>query len=152
MSVTITVALAFWLASSYVEYRIIKAIPSSRRLFDHPLGGIIVSLAIGIFLGMALGPSVGVGAGLGQILGLATNKLTFEMYSFLANAGKVTRRHLHNINSFFTSQPQRVREAANTIRLGLKGVGAIIMGFLYIVGLPFRIHEWYTTRRSTATS
>lgn len=139
MGVTITVAIAFWAAASYVEYRIIKSVPPMRHVFQHPLGGIIVSISIGIVLGMALGPQVGAGAALGQILGLATNKFTYGMYTTGGRALEHGRNTYQNASAFMDKNKNLISGAANTVKYGIQVLGAVFLTFMFIIGLPARL-------------
>lgn len=142
MGVTTTLMIGFWLASSYIEYRIIKAIPALKPLFDHPLGGIVVSVAIGMAVGWVMGPAAGVGAALGQLLGLATNNFTYEMYNKGGQLCDTSKRHYGNVKTHINDNRDRLEAAKNTMVYGAKAIGATFYGAMWLIGLPFRIGAW----------
>jgi len=153
MGVTTTIMIGFWLGSSYIEYRVLKAIPSLKPLFDTALGGILLSIAIGAGVSWVMGPAAGVGAALGQLLGLATNTFTYNLYNKGGELCQRSKAQYNNYVDWKDTHRNHISSAMNTIRLGLKGIGALILGFLFIVGLPFRASEatkraWARTRNA----
>jgi len=137
MGVTMTVALAVWLASSLIEYKIVKASPTLKVLF-RGIPGIIISLSIGFALGIFIGAAGGAGFILGQLLGLATNEFTFKMYSTLADWNARAQASKSKWQARKDAHPKVWSEAVQTIRLGFKTIAAVILGIVYVIGLPAR--------------
>jgi hypothetical protein len=142
MGVTIICALAFWAAGSYIEYRVIKALPWTKAIFDHGLGGIILSITIGILVSWAMGPAAGVGAGLGQLLGLATNKITYETYASGARILETSKGHYRTASDFMDRNRKHLTMARNTLTYGAQVLGVIFLIFMFIIGLPARLVNW----------
>lgn len=143
MGVTITVAFAFWLASSYIEYRIIVALPWTKPIFDHPLGGIMLSILIGLFVGAVMGPVAGVGAALGQLVGLATNKMTFEMYSKGHDFSQGCRQKYEQFTAFTERNKSHIVRVRRTVTYAGQVAGVIFVTFAFIFGLPARGVDFY---------
>lgn len=141
MGTTIIVALAFWAAASFIEYKIIKTIPGLKGLFDNFVFGILISLAIGYLVTIAVGPSFGVGAGLGQILGVATNQSTFNFYSWLSRTNDRRKTTQARITQSYKTNKVRYDNAAETIRLGFRGLAAMFYMLLWIIALPQKIYR-----------
>src|SRR5688500_13620769 len=79
---TITVMMLFWLASSYIEYKIVYSYPRVRPLF-RGVPGMFISLAIGGALAFAVGASNALPIVAAQIIGLATNEIMFKFFDTL---------------------------------------------------------------------
>ena len=147
MGVTITVALCIWITGSLIEYRVISRIPAMEKVF-HGIPGMFISIGIGFAVGMALGASTGAGFILGQTMGLATNQVTFQMWSTLHKANTYRKVKTKQWNAFYEANHKVIGEAINTVRLGAKALGAIFLAFMFIIGLPVRIIEWFNKRKS----
>lgn len=147
MGVTITMAIAFWLASSYIEYRIIKATTDTPlfgwvpRLFETAFGGIVVSVAIGLIVSWIMGPVAGAGAALGQLLGLATNEFTYTMYDNGGKAIKYSKTKVAETKDFMDRNKPAIQQAQSTIKYGVQALGFVFLVFMFIVGLPARGYD-----------
>lgn len=144
MGVTITTALLIWFASSLVEYKVISSSPRLKSLFDNRLLGIIISLAIGAGVAFVLGIPTGVGVALGQLIGLATNSATYAFFAFSEKTFKWARTTNHAYKGWWDSvDRKRLHDAKMTLVYGAKGIAAMFMAFMFVVGLPFRgIAAW----------
>jgi len=141
MGVTVTVGLLVWIAGSMVEYKIITAVPTLKRLF-RGLPGVIISLAIGAAVAFVLGAPTGAGVMLGQLLGLATNEFTFKFYTNMARMNVKKNQVTAKANHFKSEHPGLFREAVEGIRAGVKVIVGVVLAIVWIIGLPVRIVRW----------
>jgi hypothetical protein len=157
MGVTMMVAITVWLAGSLVEYKIVSKVPALHRLFNG-LPGMAISIGIGAAVGFVLGAPTGAGIMVGQFMGLATNSITYKMYSGLERANAKRVQTVNNVKAYKAAHPKRFAEAVETFRLGIKTIGATIMFIVMIIGLPARVYCAVRdfirkfTRRSVATA
>jgi hypothetical protein len=147
MGVTLTVAAVFWLASSYIEYKIVKSFPATRKIIQHPVGGILLSVAIGFCVSLAIGSQGGLGIFIGQILGLATNNFTFQLYSALGQLNTAGKELLGSLRDFWHSNVEAVKTVGRSIMTICRGIAMIIRVLLW----PFKALNWMLSR-SSATS
>lgn len=140
MGAILTLSIVLWLASSFVEYKIVRSSPHLKKLFVG-VPGMMISVAISLAIGLLLAPAAGVAVQLAAILGLATNEFTFKLYSGLEFAN--TKRHNASakVSAFKSEHPGVFAEAVGTIKLGFKTIVGIFLAIVYIIGLPARIFK-----------
>lgn len=155
---TLSLAIVLWLASSYVEYKIVKSSPHLQRYF-HGVGGIIISVVISMALGLLLAPAAGVAVLLAAFMGLASNEFTFKLYSNLhslnvkrTNAQHKIKNAQHKVQGFKTAHPTVFHEAVEGIKAGFKVIVAVFLAIIWIFGLPIRITRWIQTGYASAKS
>lgn len=146
MGVTLTVAVVFWLASSYIEYKIVKSFPATKKMIQHPIGGILLSVGIGFLVGMAIGSQGGLGIFIGQILGLATNNFTFQLYSAMAQLNESAKSLKGDLKDFWVNNKNAMRQLAQSIRTIFHGIAALIKFIL----LPFKALNWALNKASAS--
>lgn len=144
LGVTLTIALIFWLASSYIEYKIVKTFPITRKIIMNPIGGIILSVAIGFLVSMAIGAQGGLGIFIGQILGLATNQFTFQLYSAMAQLNTAVR----GLSTDLKVRWQANKDAVKTVIQSVKTICRGIATFFRILFLPFKALNWVLAKVS----
>lgn len=134
-----------WAAGSLLEYKIVKASPTLKRLF-HGVTGIAISIAIGAGAAFVLGAPAGAGVMLGQLLGLATNDFTFKTYWWLEHSALPAFRRgksqVQKVNDFRQEHPKIFNEATQTIKAGFQTIGGIILFLVWLIGLPVRTIQW----------
>lgn len=172
MSVTIFVALGFWLAGAYVEYRMRKASSLMDRLYDNFWFGLAATAVVGYGMMIITGPAVGIAAALGQLIGVATNDITFHFFDVTlprwqarknavmavvdAQVAKVSNVH-QQYKAIEAAHPAIVADVKQTATDGAKMVAGIGVGALYVLGTPAKAvrgtkRVWNGTRRVTRRS
>lgn len=150
MGVTLTVALVFWLASSFIEYKLIKNFPALRKIIQHPVGGILLSVAIGFGVGWAIGSAGGLGIFIGQILGLATNSFTFKLYTGLEQLGTATKETLATLKTSWAKNKEAFLQVVDAFRSLFKGLFAILKGIFWVLSTPTRIANFFSKGKAAA--
>lgn len=162
MGATLSLALVLWLASSYVEYKIVSASPHLERWF-HGVSAIAISLVISLTLGYLLAPAAGVAVVLAAFLGLATNEFTFSLFDRLHRMNVKRNAAKARVTAFKSSHPTLFHEAVEGVKAGFMVITMLFLAIVWIFGLPVRIVRWtqaaishiktvYNTRVKTAFS
>jgi hypothetical protein len=156
MGATVQIALITWFGSSLLEWRMGRKNETVHKMLVNPFIGVIISLLLGALMGSVAGAGVGIGVVVGNGLGLATNELTYNFFESLSRMFAAISRGRTRCHELAVAHSRRLQEAKRTIILGFKGLAAIAMLVLFIVGLPFRAAEFIqrnipttTTRRNT---
>lgn len=144
MGVTITLAIALWLAGSFVEYKIIKGIPSLQPLFNG-LPGMAISVLISVGLGFVIAPAAGAAVALAATIGLATNEFTYNFYDRMSKINSRRKQVTTKVNNFKTEHPTMFTEAVGGIKAGFATIAAVFLAIVWIIGLPVRIASWVRT-------
>lgn len=144
MGVTLTLAIALWLAGAFVEYKIVKAIPGLAPLFKG-LTGIVISIVISMTLGFFIAPAAGVAVALAATLGMATNEFTFQFFTKAAEKNAQRKEVTEKIKSVKTEHPRLFQDAIDGVKAGIATVVALVLAVLWIIGLPVRIVRWCAT-------
>lgn len=147
----LTVAVVFWLASSYIEYKIVKASPRLIVLF-RGVPGIIISLAIGAALAFAVGASNAMPIVLAQMVGLATNEIMFDFFSRMENLNDRRKEATDKITGIRTRHPGLFSEAVTGIKAGFQVLVGIVLAILWVLGLPVRIIRWVNNAYTSITN
>lgn len=137
----LTIAFTFWLASSFIEYKIVKSNPRLQVLFKG-VPGICISVAIGAALAFAVGASNAMPIVLAQIAGLASNDFTYKMYSKMAEWNERRHEVQDHLTTFKTTHPTVFSDAVDGVKAGFKTVVGIVLVLLWIVGLPLRTYRF----------
>lgn len=144
MSVTVTIMLAFWLASSYIEYKLIKSFPAGRKWIQHPIGGIILSLIIGAGVSFFVGSAGGVGVFLGQLLGLSTNNFTYKLYSGLAQVNTAWKSFAENMKHTWQQNKEAMVTVIESFKTLFRGIASVFMAIIWVLSLPGRIANFFS--------
>ena len=143
---TLSLAIVLWLASSYVEYKIVKSSPRLQKWF-HGVPAIVISLVISVVLGTLLAPAAGVAVVLAAFLGLATNEFTYKLYSGIDGINERRRDVTTKVSSFKSSHPTIFREAVEGIKAGFKVITVVFLAIVWLIGLPVRVARWFSAAR-----
>lgn len=141
MGVTVMVGLMVWIAGSFLEWKIVTQVPALKKLF-HGLPGIAISISIGAAMAFVLGAPAGAGVMLGQLLGLATNEFTFAFYTKMDQLNGKKNEVTAKASAFKSQHPTVFSEAVDGIKAGLAVIVGIVLGIVWIIGLPVRIVKW----------
>lgn len=141
---TLTMVLMLWLAGSFLEYKIISRQPTLKRFF-RGIPGVAISIAISFAVASVLGLQGGVVAGMAAILGLATNEITFKLFSWMSVRNAYVKQRVDGARQFHAEHPKLTSHAVATLRGGLKTIAGLILVIVYLVGLPSRVID--RTRR-----
>jgi hypothetical protein len=147
MGVTITLAIALWLAGAFVEFKIVRAIPGLEPLFKG-LPGIVISIAISMTLGFFIAPAAGVAVALAATLGMATNELTYKLFSSLERGNRKRKEVQTKIVDFKKEHPTVFVEAVQGIKAGFKTIAVIVLAIVWLFGLPVRIVHWLSQAKN----
>lgn len=134
---TLTMVLMLWLASSYVEFKIVSRVPGLRFLF-RGIWGIAISIGISFAIASTLGLQGGVIAGMAAILGLATNEFTFHLFSWLSERKAAYDATKTSVIQFRTEHPSLFTHFVATVKGGIMTIAAIFVAGIYVCGLPSR--------------
>lgn len=143
----LTVAFAFWLASSFVEYKIVKSYPQVQPFF-RGVPGICISLAIGAALSFAVGASNAMPIVLAQMVGLATNDFTYAFYEKMAIVNERRKEITTKVTTFQQEHPAVYSDAVSGVKAGFQTLVGLIVVLLWFLGLPVRIVRWVRAGRN----
>lgn len=146
---TLSMAIVLWLASSYIEYKIIKSYPGLQKHFTG-VKAIVISVIISLVVGFFLAPAAGAAVQLGALMGLASNEWTFNFYSNMEKLNQKRKDATARVQemrakqqSFKTAHPKVYNEAVQTLKGGFKTIGAIALFVVWLFGIPSRVYHYY---------